>query len=835
MTKTTAKMMDGKKYLTIINNSHFAIGKVVTEAFQVHTGLKKLMPVGFDGDQLMIEDRTSGVHYAVKYKNVGGQYVIESYDRLNITNGNKAEAFNALCLTLVESITGAKSDRNKINEAFNKIASYRYSKTSIPAHGIVRTRDGVSHKITVAEDITKRQNSVLAENIGKVYRSNAKLLNEDITSPVSNVKFCFYRDRARFLRTIAEEASKDEGFQQVVAHIAKKVDSHDLTEAVSVAKEFLKTFQEFSNLDRSRLGKVIEESLAASGVFNSRLANDVASLMWKTNIHVNGRVIAEEWRKAGKASGNSTLIENVSILEESTTPEAHYDMFLKAIFCESTGGPRQVQADAYGTALKSLLNVPQIRNEPSMTNRITDLIERLSVEGDQYAILEAEEVLAHANTEAQNASTNLDNFDETSNALDLPDLGVMDDAGADAGAEAGKTGGVTFNININGEKAEIEPPVTPPAPPAPPETANAIGDMPPPPAAGAGAPAGGGGDESQMTFESYIQYANLLNEHVGAAPAFFGHDYGVNPLTFEETSRVTDKLKNMLAESPNTEASLNSLATKALANSGFIIQKNRLEEAANAIVGYFVTSCADMLQEAQYKFPIIKRRGLGKSSNHDEGPVTKKGDGGTPAKKKDDEPVSESYVYTHEDSGTALMIESTDTGYVVGSMTGTAREPVPADVVDSMLYVVKAKKTGDAKLFEDWVSQGIDQFLLDEDATVITVDEDGTVSVDQTDEMGQMINLAEIKPVVDDQMGGDMMGGEMGGMMDNASAADEFAGGGDDFVEDDLDTEETTDEVPEAPEEPSDTPPEASEAGNKPEGEGSPFGGKKAKPFGKDE
>lgn len=785
MAKPTTTTMDSRKYLTIVNNSPFAIARVVTESFKAQTGLANVMPVGFDGDRLMVEDTKTGVHYAVHFAPKRGDYVIESYEPLNLMNGDRSEAYTANCMNLVESLLDDKPDQNKINESFYRIAGNRYSRKSIPSHGIIKTRDGVVHKVAVFEEIQKRKKTVMAESIGRAYRSGAKILNEESTAAINNVKFALHRYRARCIRTIAESASKDVGFNNVIAHVANQVNNHDLTKGVSIAKNFLREFQEFSTLDKTRFTNLIEEACAASGILNDDLIRDTAELMWRTNIGVNSKVIVKEWRTAAQNSSNTTLLENVAVLTDTPNGFDHFDQFINAVFCEGVTGPNQIQAGAYKTALQALLNVPTISSEPSMKNHIVDLMERLTRTGDQHAILEAEEVLANANSEAQGAGINLENFDAVNDVVDMPDLSPE----ADGSANAAAAGGVTFNINIGGDGKSVDvnggdaaaAPVPPPPPPAP---DNAIGDdagVTPPPAGGD--LSGGGADQqaSQLTFESYAQYANTLVEHVGQAPAFFGHDYGVNPLSYEDTSNAAIALKGIMAESLNSDANLTALALKAITKSNLVIPKNRLEEAAKAVISNFVVTNAGSLQEDQYKFPRIKKPGLKKSSIKSNDKETTSD---TPA--KTDTTVDESYVYTHHD-GTAVMIEGKNSQYFISNVTGTVKEPVPANVISSMLFAVKANDSGDSKMFEDWVDQGIDQFLLDESATIVTVDEDGTVSVDQADDTtGETVNIAEIKPVVDDCMtagGPDDMGG--------------FGGNDSEFPEnegfDDFSTEETVD------------------------------------------
>jgi len=783
MAKTTATTMDSRKYLTIVNNSPFAIARVVTESFKAQTGLKDVMPVGFDGNRLMVEDTKRGIHYAVNFAPKRGDYVIESYEPLNLMNGDRSETYTANCLSLVESLLADKQDQNKISESFYRIAGNRYSRKSIPSHGIVKTRDGVVHKIAVFEEIQKRKKTALAESIGRAYKAGSKILNEDSTAAIGNVKFALHRYRARCMRTIAESASKDAGFNNVVAHIANQVNNHDLAKGVSIAKNFLREFQEFSTLDKAKFTNLIEESCAASGILNDDLIRDTAELMWRTNIGVNSKAIVKEWRIAAQNSGNTTLLENVSILADTPNGLDHYDQFINAIFCEGVTGPNQIQAGAYKTALQALLNVPTISGEPAMKNHIVDLMERLTRTGDQHAILEAEEVLANANSEAQGAGINLENFDAVNDIVDMPDLSPE----AEENKEKAGSGNVVFNINISGDGKSVDvnnedalQDATPPAPPAPPAPENAIGDTGGMPTPSPGSMSGGGPGQQagQVTFESYNQYANVLTEHVGRPPMFFGHDYGVSPLSYEDTVAATAVLKGILAESLDSDANLTALAISAITKSNFVIPKNRLEEAAKSVVDSFVASNRSVLEEDQYKFPRIKKTGLKRSSIKAEKEAASEA---SPAKS---DTVDESYVYTHHD-GTAVLIEGNNSQYFVSNLSGTIKEPVPTNVVSSMLFAVKASDSGDPKIFEDWVGQGIDQFLLDESATIVTVDEDGTVSVDQSDDdTGETINIAEIKPVVDDHCM-------------TASGSDDGFGGDSEFPEnegfDDFSTEETVD------------------------------------------
>jgi len=306
-------------------------------------------------DTLIIEDTSNHNYYTAKHrKDVGGTVVIDNIKPLKIVENKKRASFNVSCQQLVNAIS--ENNRNNMSVSWNKMAKQQFSGRTIPQNGIVRTHDGVLRMVNVASE------SIIDENIRpKLISAIVDGLTDDVViedgRPVSATfvgsklklpisEWLCRKSVARNMRRVAQEAYWAEGFQHRIRDIAKLVCEDKIVEAVDLAVKFLNTEQEFTLLNREQSQTLIENTLAATGCYNQKLCDDVASLFWRTNLRVNRDVIISEWTRTAKIAAHPTLLENVQILNNAKDFEPAFDRFITLVFNEAMG-PKDVQVDAY--------------------------------------------------------------------------------------------------------------------------------------------------------------------------------------------------------------------------------------------------------------------------------------------------------------------------------------------------------------------------------------------------------------------------------------------------------------------------------------------------------
>jgi hypothetical protein len=457
--------MDSRRFLGAINSSlqaRVAHVEALVRDLGKRVGANWRL-AALRNDSLFIEDIDSHDYYlAAQRREKGGRLVIENVRPIKIIENKKRSLFEQSCIQLIAAIE--ENDQKGMAVAYNKMIGQRFSARTIPLTGRVRTQDGVIRTVLVAqdellgEDIRRRLVAAIIEGIsdqvvvreGRVV--SATFNDTNFKLPIS--EWTCRKAVARQMRQIAENAYWSKGFQDRTYAVARLINEDKVVDAVRLVSGFLAENQEFTLLNRKQLQLLIENAMATKAIFNQQLCNDTAQLFWRTNLKINRRSIIDEWRTTAKKAAQSTLLENVRKLEEAKNFEQAYETFINMVFNEAIG-PREIQVDAYKTALKALKETPKVKGASELSGKIDELIERLDQpEADHAVIAEVEDLLAEVKNE-MNALQNLDNFDQMPGGMNQQpggDDGLDELLGGEAGAAGGKGGTtVNFNINIGGE------------------------------------------------------------------------------------------------------------------------------------------------------------------------------------------------------------------------------------------------------------------------------------------------------------------------------------------------------------------------------------------------
>ncbi len=414
-------VMDSSKFLSTINSS--AQARIV----QYENAVKSLGArvksdwrlAALNTDKLFIENVTTGEYMEAKHARVkGGRISISDITPIKIVESKKQTTFESSCLSLVNAIE--ENDSKGMRSAFNALAAQRFSPNSVPADGLVRTRDGAVRKLNVVREgfDNKFKTKLVAALVESVTDTVVVEGTQIISATLSEVRrklpiseWACRKVVGQKMRDTASNAYLSEGFQTRVKHIAGLVAEDRVQDAVKIAAKFLSQNQEFSLLTKAETTRLIENTLAAKAIMNQRLCEDVATLMFRTSLHVNKKDIVKEWKTAASRSQHPALMENVTRLESAKNFEASYDNFLKRAFCEAMS-PRDEEINAYRAALGLLQNTQQVREDQELKGKIEELMHKLaSTEVDGSTINLVREALAAAKKEVDQMQ-NLDDFDE---------------------------------------------------------------------------------------------------------------------------------------------------------------------------------------------------------------------------------------------------------------------------------------------------------------------------------------------------------------------------------------------------------------------------------------
>lgn len=412
--------MDSRKFLSALNDSAQARVTFFNEKIEEMGRLagKNWQLSALRAKDLLFEDVNTGTFYAANHSKTQGRISINSIREIQITEGEKAELFEESCLRLVNAIE--ENDQSKMASAFGRMKAQRFSSKAIPSSGMVRTRDGVVRSINTSNDnfnetakdkivaaiVESLQDKVIVENgtVTAGYFNNGERFKLPVT------KWGTRKLVARQMREAATNAYKSAGFQDRILNLANMISENKIEDAVHAVVPFLMEMEEFTLLNRKQVNTLVENALAAKGIFNQQLCGDTATLFYKTNAKVSRSKIVKEWKAIARNAEHPILAENVQILSEAKNFEGAYEKFLHLVF-EAISN-RQVAAESLATTLQVLRDkTPKIKESHDLSSKLMGLISRLKKpDFDDAAIYEAEDLIATIQEELS-ANESLKDFD----------------------------------------------------------------------------------------------------------------------------------------------------------------------------------------------------------------------------------------------------------------------------------------------------------------------------------------------------------------------------------------------------------------------------------------
>lgn len=452
--------MDSRKFLGALNESAEAKLTLFRNKIQEmgKQAGKNWKLTGLLPKALYIEDVDTHQHYvAVHRREKYGRVVIEGVTPVVIVENQKEKLFQDSCFALVEAIE--TNDQKSMATAFNRMQAQRFSSRAISLSGKVRTQDGqvrtihVGTDVSLGEDIRPRLLAAIVESIkDRVIVENGRVVGGTFTDgkpiklPVT--KWSTHKLAARQMQEAAKNAYWSPGFQERIAVTATRIDADQIEDAVKGITPFLKENEEFTLLSKAQVKTLVENALAAQGVFNQRLCEDTALLVYRANLRVNRRTIVNEWRGIAKKAQHPQLLENVRVLAKTKNFETTYDKFLALMF--EAISDREVTAGALATTLEVLRDrTPKIKESHELASKLNDLIDRLKEkEFDDNAIYEAEDFIATVQEELATGD-DLQNFDTMPGDSSTPPDEEEDPDAVAAGDDLGET--------LGAEKAQQQP------------------------------------------------------------------------------------------------------------------------------------------------------------------------------------------------------------------------------------------------------------------------------------------------------------------------------------------------------------------------------------------
>jgi hypothetical protein len=444
--------MDSRKFLGALNDSaqaRIAFFENRIASMGKHAN-KNYRLVSLHSNTLFFEDVDSNSYFVAEHsKEKGGKVSIQNIKPIQIVEEEKQDLFAESCYKLVSAIE--ENDQKGMGSAYKRMQAQRFSGRAVPFSGVVKGRDNVVRHINVTtgqsldEDCKSRLISTIVEGMkDHVIVENGHVVaghfNGDKPVKLPVTKWAARKLVARKMRDAASNAYWSEGFQKRIKHTAALVAEGKVKEAVQLASVFLDDNEEFTLLTSKQMHTLVENSLAANGIFNNSIAKDTSTLMHRTNLKISRNKIIDEWRNIARKAEHPVLAENVAILEEVTDFEPAYDKFLNLIF--EAFSNKEVAASALATTLESLKeSTPKIKESFDLASKLENLISRLQAKDfDDAAIYEAEDLIATIQEELA-ANETLGDFDQ------MPgDDPLMADMDADGGQPV---------ININSPLIQI--------------------------------------------------------------------------------------------------------------------------------------------------------------------------------------------------------------------------------------------------------------------------------------------------------------------------------------------------------------------------------------------
>lgn len=418
-------VMDARKFVREINNGAAATLRYFEEAVARlgNEANQNLRLTSLHTNHLIYEDVDTNTYYRADVKQAGkGRVKIENVSQIQVVEEEKAAQFNKNLLDLVESI--CESDYKAADRTFSRIEGQRYRSSVVPSSGWITTRDGVARRVNIAsrkinEDVVATISNLFCEAVsdnivvqnGRIVEGTLFKEDPDFKLPVNeNSKRKLI---ARKMREIANNAYMSGPFQDLVVETASLVCEGRVADACKLTAKFLKEEQEFSTLDKNHMRQLVENTLATRGEFNSMLASDVATLMYKVNAKYNRQDIVESWTKAAQRAQSADLMSRASLLAESKDFEHDYHEFLGHVFSEDRNS---TVASMYRLALEYIqdrLPDQEDSDDSAMAkDKLSEIIDKLSrSEPDSYSLIQAEEIFHTINDNLTNNIDNLANFD----------------------------------------------------------------------------------------------------------------------------------------------------------------------------------------------------------------------------------------------------------------------------------------------------------------------------------------------------------------------------------------------------------------------------------------
>jgi hypothetical protein len=457
--------MDSRKFLGALNESAQARVAFFTEKVEEmgRSAGRQWRLAALRTNDLFIEDVRNQSYFLAEHSKTQGKISISNIRAIEIVEGEKAGLFEESCKRLVNAIE--ENDQREMATAFNRMKAQRFTGRTVPTSGIVRTRDGVVRHVNVngkaiPEEVKNRLVSTIVESLqDKVIVENghveAAYFNDGARFKLPVTKWASKKLVARNMRDAAINAYYSEGFQKRITATANFIAENKIEKAVSELIPFLEEMEEFTLLNRKQSQTLVENTLAACGIFNQTLCSDTATMFYRTNMKISREKIIKEWKAIAKASEHSNLAENVIILSESKNFESAYDRFLHLVF-EAISN-REVAAESLATTLEVLKDkTPKIKESHELSSKLMGLIDRLkSTDFDDAAIYEAEDLIATIQEELS-ASESLRDFDSMPGDTGKEDAaGPGDNQGLDIDSAVSTEKGSQPIININSPLIQI--------------------------------------------------------------------------------------------------------------------------------------------------------------------------------------------------------------------------------------------------------------------------------------------------------------------------------------------------------------------------------------------
>ncbi len=611
--------MDSRKFLGALNESAQAkltffedhvkeMGRQVKRDYKLTALFAK---------ELYFEDVKSKQFYAADHSRMHGKVVINNIRPIQIVEQEKKGLFTESCLKLIDAIE--ENDQRGMQAAFNRMKAQRFSGRAIPESGVVRCRDGVTRQIKLHNEsvnegtfkarivkaiVEQFQDKVLVEN-GQVV---AGYFGENMTQlPIT--KWATRKLVARRMREAADKAYMSEGFQNRIVNLANMIAEGKIESAVKYIASFLRENEEFTLLGSQKTKALVENALAARGVFNQRLCDDTALLFHRANLKVNRDTILREWKNIAKNAEHPVLIENVMTLGDSKNFENSYDKFIQVVF--ETMSNKDVAAHALATTLEVLRDkTPRIKESSDLSGKLTNLINRLQrPDFDDNAIFEAEDLIATIQEELA-ANETLNSFDQIPGEASTPEAdmkGGTQPVVININAPLVQTGGEASGSKPEGEDLPeppspegetdedleallAEPPAeVPPAPGQAPAPAPAAPKAPAPAPAAPGAPGlpeskvrkGKAIAESSDPYaEQIVSFGHLLNDY--GSPAIRDGAAISKVVRIMQESVAAGKMKGK-----SLNEALEQLAIDSLSKAGYKIPAAQLDATVEQVLAVY--------------------------------------------------------------------------------------------------------------------------------------------------------------------------------------------------------------------------------------------------------